>query len=175
MVRDNIRDVWDRDEKQMTRDRCIKALGLWRVVGLPSWPWPSFPRGLQPSAPEDAQLGRGHTNGYLGTGYSLLLGCPPSTTSISWALSWVIVIPIEWVRRQLALRKCSLRSCGLWGPNTRRSYSPKHFLTFLTTFDFLSHFLPNCTFDSQANITLSLKWVFPLILGVDSCQSEKPD
>ena len=152
----------------MTRDRCIKALGLWRVVGLPSWPWPSFPRGLQPSAPEDAQLGRGHTKGYLGTGYSLLLGCPPSTTSISWALSWVIVIPIEWVRRQLALRKCSLRSCGLWGPNTRRSYSPKHFLTFLTTFAAGLFPLPFSTklyFWQPSQYHTVLKMSFPVDFG----------
>ena len=160
----------------MTRDRCIKALGLWRVVGLPSWPWPSFPRGLQPSAPEDAQLGRGHTKGYLGTGYSLLLGCPPSTTSISWALSWVIVIRI--VSEEAACTE-KVQPAQLW------VVGPQH--TPIILAQTLSHFLNNfCrwiisspifyqTVLLKANITLSLKWVFSLILGVDSCQSEKPD
>ena len=49
----------------MTHDRCIKALGLWRVAVRASFADPDldFVRGLQP-APEDAQLGWA---GQLGT------------------------------------------------------------------------------------------------------------
>ena len=73
-----------------------------------------------------------------------------------------------WVRRQLALRKCSLRSCGLWGPNTRRSYSPKHFLTFLTTFAAGSFPLPFSTklyFWKPSQYHTVLKMSFPVDFG----------